>query len=88
MAYNRVNLLRRYLAIVEETNRHYDPDVTTYKGVWRKYIYPKFHLSYQRYMVIVGTPNLEGMLEAEEKAHGKVTNLGQLKLFEDGDCGN
>jgi len=81
MPYNRVNLLRRYRAIVEETNQHYDPDVTTYKGVWRKYIYGKFHISYSRYMTIIGTPNLESLLEAEEKAHGKWVDPAQGTLF-------
>ena len=81
MPYNRVNLLRHYRAIVEETNRHYDPDVTTYKGVWRKYIYPVYHISYQRYMDIVSTPNLEAQLEREEKAHGRWADPMQTTLF-------
>ncbi|MBP5535973.1 MAG: hypothetical protein J6X62_04190 [Bacteroidales bacterium] len=41
MAYNRVNILRHYRGIVELTNKHYDPMVTTYKGIWAKYIYPE-----------------------------------------------
>lgn len=89
MAYNRVNILRHYRAIVEETKMHYDPDVTTYKGVWRKYIYPKFHISYSRYMAVMSMPNLEGQLEAEARAHGKRPDASQLRMFEeDGDCGN
>lgn len=83
MAYNRVNILRHYKAIVEETNRHYDPDVTTYKGVWRKYIYPVYHISYSRYMTIVSTPNLEATLEEEEKRHGRWEDPAQGKLFEE-----
>jgi hypothetical protein len=81
MAYNRVNILRHYKAIVEKTEEHYDPDVTTYKGVWRKYIYPAYHLSYGQYMKIINTPNLEGKLEAEEKRHGKWKDPRQGKLF-------
>ena len=81
MAYNRVNILRHYKAIVEETGEHYDPDVTTYKGVWRKYIYPVYHISYQQYMKIINTPNLEAKLEAEEKQHGKWKDPRQGKLF-------
>ena len=81
MAYNRVNILRHYRAIVEETNRHYDPDVTTYKGVWRKYIYPVYHISYSRYMTIISTPNLEALLEREEKEHGKWADPAQGTLF-------
>lgn len=81
MAYNRVNILRHYKAIVDETNKHYDPDVTTYKGVWRKYIYPVYHISYSRYMVIISTPRLESLLEAEEKKHGKWKDPAQGSLF-------
>lgn len=81
MAYNRVNILRHYKAIVEETNKHYDPDVTTYKGVWRKYIYPVYHISYSRYMVIISTTRLESLLEAEEKKHGKWKDPAQGSLF-------
>lgn len=85
MSYNKLNLLRRYKAIAEETKGHYDPDVTTYKGVWRKYIYQKFHISYSRYMTIISTPNLEALLDAEEKAHGKWKDPAQTEMFV-GDC--
>ena len=81
MAYNRVNILRHYKAMLEETDKHYDPDVTTYKGVWRKYIYPVYHISYSQYMKIVSTPNLEKMLEEEEKRHGKWEDPAQGRLF-------
>lgn len=81
MAYNRVNILRHYISIVEDTNHYYDPDLTTYKGVWRKYIYPVYHISYSRYMTIINTPNIEGMLEAEEKAHGKWDDPNQTSLW-------
>lgn len=81
MAYNRVNILRHYISIVEDTNRYYDPDLTTYKGVWRKYIYPVYHISYSRYMTIISTPNLQLLLEEEEKAHGKWDDPNQTSLW-------
>lgn len=81
MPYNRVNLLRHYKAIVATTEEHYEEGVTTYKGVWRKYIYPQYHISYPRYMEIIGTPNLDAKLEAEEKRHGKWKDPRQGKLF-------
>ena len=81
MAYNRVNILRHYISIVEDTNRYYDPDLTTYKGVWRKYIYPVYHISYSRYMTIISTPNLQLLLEEKEKAHGKWDDPNQTSLW-------
>ena len=81
MAYNSVNKLRMYKKIVALTNEHYDPDVTTYKGVWRKYIYGVYPVSYGHYMKIISTPNLERLLEDEEKAHGKWENPAQFSLF-------
>ena len=81
MAYNRVNILRHYISIVEDTNRYYAPDLTTYKGVWRKYIYPVYHISYSRYMTIISTPNLQLLLEEEEKAHGKWDDPNQTSLW-------
>lgn len=82
MAYNRVNILRHYLGIINLTREHYDPDVTTYKGVWRKYIYPQYHLSYQRYLDILAIP-VEKELEEEEKKHGRRKDPAQLSLFEE-----
>lgn len=80
MAYNRVNILRHYRGIIEITNRHYEPMVTTYKGIWAKYIYPVYHLSYQRYLDILSIP-VERELEKEEKRTGRFEDPGQYKLF-------
>lgn len=80
MAYNRVNKLRMYMRIVELTDKHFVPDVTTYKGVWRNFIYPVYPISYQQYMRIISTPNLTGLLEEEERRHAPWDDPAQLKL--------
>lgn len=80
MAYNRVNKLRMYKKIVSLTKEHYDPDVTTYAGVWRKYVYGVYPISYSHYMKIIGTPNLERLLEEEEVRHGKREPPNQTAL--------
>ncbi len=82
MAYNRVNKLRMYKKIVALTNEHYDPDVmSSYAKIHRLYIYPVYPVSYSHYMKIIGTSNLERLLEEEEKAHGKWEDPAQGKLF-------
>lgn len=81
MAYNRVNILRHYRGIVELTNKHYDPMVTTYKGIWAKYIYPVYHLSYQRYLDILAIP-VEKELNEELARLGRRDDPAQLNLFD------
>lgn len=81
MAYNRVNKLRMYKLIVELTKQHYVPELTTYKGVWRTYIYPVYPISYSHYMTILGTPNLEHLLDQEERRHGRYSDPAQGSLF-------
>lgn len=82
MAYNRVNKLRLYKRIVALTNQYYDPDVTTYKGVWRKYVYRVYPISYSHYMKIISTGNLEQMLDEEEAKHGRKEDPMQTSLFQ------
>ena len=83
MSYNKVNKLRMYKKIVELTQRYYDADVTTYKGVWRKYVYPIYPISYSQYMKIMGMGNLESQLREEEESNGRAEEerTEQLKLF-------
>ena len=82
MAYNRVNKLRMYKKIVALTKQHYDEDIlNSYAKIWRLYIYSVYPVSYSHYMKIIGTSNLERLLEEEEKAHGKWENPAQGKLF-------
>lgn len=43
-------------AVIAEHHQHYIDGVTTYRGVWRRWIQPKFFISYSYYMDILGTP--------------------------------
>lgn len=81
MAYNRVGALHKYIAIQEVTKAHYEPGVTTYKGIWRKHIHKRFFIKYSRYMDILAMPHLKEDLEKEEKAHGKWEDPKQMELF-------
>lgn len=67
MPTKKENVLLRKKAIIEEHKRHYIEGVTTYVGIWRTWIYPKFFISYNYYMDILGEPNLEHQLEAERR---------------------
>ena len=82
MAYNRVNKLRMYKKVVALTKEHYDPDVMwSYHRIWELWVYPIYPVSYSHYMKIIGTGNLEHLLEEEEKAHGRREDPAQGKLF-------
>jgi len=67
MAYNRINLLKRNLLIVEITNKHYEAGYTTYAAVFRKYIEPVYPMSYKSYMDIINAPDTAKTLEKELK---------------------
>jgi hypothetical protein len=54
-----------WLKIIEITNEYYDYEFTTYKGVWRKYIYPVYPISYRAYMNIINQKNIKLQLERE-----------------------
>jgi len=56
MAYNDKNRLRRIKRIQEVTQQHYEPDISSYKGIWRKYIYPEYFISYDTYLEYINTP--------------------------------
>lgn len=43
-------------AVIAEHNKHYEEGLTTYRGVWRRWIQPRFFISYSYYMDILGTP--------------------------------
>ena len=65
MAYNQTNKLRRYKKVIDIVNRHYIPDVTTYKGVFEKYVYPVYPMTYATFMRIVSTPVDKHLRELE-----------------------
>lgn len=56
MARNKTNMRQMKAAVIAEHNLHYIEGVTTYRGVWRRWIQPKFYISYSYYMDILGTP--------------------------------
>lgn len=67
MAYNKVNLYKKYLIIVGIVKRHYIEGVTTYKGIWRQYVYPTYPISYTKFIEIINTPHLEAKLRDEKE---------------------
>lgn len=88
MAYNKINKLRTYKRIIDLTNTRYEPGITTYKGVWRKHIYPVYPISYAAYMKIMAMPNIERQLAEEEARLGREPEqpqprqpANQLSLF-------
>ena len=66
MARSKLNLLRYYNKIVEITQSHYIVGLTTYAGIWRKYVYPVYPVSYETYMRIISYPRLQQELEELE----------------------
>lgn len=65
MEYNRANHIQRYINIQDIVREHYDPDVTTYAGIWRKYVYPVYPMTYKRFIEIINMPRLREQLAAE-----------------------
>lgn len=56
MAYNTVNKLLFYKKVINLVQQHYIPEVTTYKGIYVKYINPEYPMSYKTFMKIMATP--------------------------------
>lgn len=82
MGYNRANHIQRYINIQQIVLDHYDPDVSTYAGVWRKYVYPIYPMTYKRFIEIINMPRLKVLL-AEERAKKNPVAANQLDLFAD-----
>lgn len=81
MAYNQVNKLKRYKLIIDIVNKHYDPDFTTYAGIFRKFIEPFYPMNYQTFMRIVNTPGIDQALTRELAKQEKSVEKNQLSLF-------
>lgn len=81
MGYNRANHLQRYIKIQDIVRKHYDPNVTTYAGIWRKYVIPIYPITYKRFMEIINMPRLKEQLAEEQKKHNPILN-NQLDLFD------
>lgn len=56
-----------YQKIQEITLREYEQGFTTYKGVWKKFIYPVYFVSYKHYINILAEGQLESRIEQEKK---------------------
>jgi hypothetical protein len=65
MAFNNKNRLLYYLLVQEETQKFYEPGVTTYAGVFNKYIKPNFPMSYGTYIKIIGINVKKELAEIE-----------------------
>jgi hypothetical protein len=65
MAYNNINKYKRYLSIIEIVNEHYVDGITTYMGIYKKYVEPVYYISYKTFMDIVNTPNVKEALKKE-----------------------
>ena len=73
MSYNNENNYRLALEVIECHNEHYKDGVTTYIGVWREFIYPRFFISYKTYKNILEMPGIKEKLKKEiaKKKGGK-----------------
>lgn len=80
MKYSRANHLQRYINIQRIVMEHYDPDVTTYAGIWRKYVNPVYPMTYKRFIEIINMPRLKEQL-ADERALQNPVIANQLDLF-------
>jgi len=88
MAYNRVNKLRTYQLVLNIVKQHYIEGITTYKGIFEAHVRPIYPMSYQRFITIINTPNIEKTIASECERLGKeipgrrIEDKHQLKLFE------
>lgn len=67
MPYNNFHKLAYYKKVVELTEQHFEPGVSTYSGIWKKYINPIYPMSYPQYIRILGMPNLNAQYEQAKK---------------------
>lgn len=63
---------------------HYEPDITTYSGIWRKYVNPIYPMTYKRFIEIINMPHLKERLSEELQRRENKRNWvsdNQLSLF-------
>ncbi len=88
MAYNRINKLMMYKNVVEIVKKYYREGMS-YKYVWEKHVNPVYPMSYQRFIIIVNTPNIDRAIQLEAEKVGRTINneedKRQLKLFPEED---
>ena len=56
MAYCKCNKMKRIVLIMDIVQKHYVDGVTTYKGIFEKYVKPVYPMSYGTFMKYVNTP--------------------------------
>lgn len=82
MAYNNRNKLVMYKRVLEVVNQHYEEGVTTYAGVWRRHVYPRYPMSYQTFMRIINMPGLDDRIRrAGPPPKSARMSANQLTLF-------
>lgn len=81
MAYNRLNYLKRVRDIQQLATQYYEPgrQDRNWRWVWRNHVNPRFHISYARFITILGI-NVGRQTEEEQR---KLHRLEQtMRLFE------
>ncbi len=56
MAYNKENQIRKIILVMEIVQEHFEPEITTYKGIWRKYVKPRYPMAYSTFIKYINTP--------------------------------
>ena len=85
MAYNRENLLRRIIDVLNVVSEHKEHD-TPYTKIYRKHIKDRFHISYSTFNEWISMSPSPGAqlkeLLAKKEKQKEIEKL-QLNLFED-----
>jgi hypothetical protein len=64
MSYNSRNKLIFYKKIQQIVQEHYEEGLTTYKGIFYKYVEPVYPMTYQTFMKIISEGNLETRIKS------------------------
>ena len=59
----RMNYLLRCKDVIEIVNREYIEGCTTYSGIFKKYVYPKYKMGYRSFMKMVNLKNIDKQIE-------------------------
>jgi hypothetical protein len=74
MSYNKINKLLMYKKVIGIVKEHYEEGLTTYMGVYKKYVNPVYPMSYNTFMKIVGMSNIDRLIEEEKKEGGVISD--------------
>ncbi len=56
MAYNNQNQQQKIKKILIIVQEHYIEGITTYKGIWRKHVFPVYPCSYATFLKYINMP--------------------------------